>query len=876
MRTEEPKKIFLKDYQPPAFLIDRVELCFSLHPSETIVTSVLAVRRNPEAPKNNKLILDGEGLELLELQLNNVALSTNLYELSETCLEIEAPEDEFSLRIKTRISPEDNKRLEGLYRSGGLYCTQCEAEGFRRITYYLDRPDVLSVFTTRIEADKGEAPILLSNGNEIDKGSLDNGKHFAVWHDPHPKPAYLFALAAGRLNVVEDVFTTSSGRDVRLRIFVDPGNETQVGYAMDALKRSMAWDEENFGREYDLDDFMIVAVRSFNMGAMENKGLNIFNSSLLLATPETATDDDYARIESIIAHEYFHNWTGNRITCRDWFQLCLKEGLTVFRDQLFSADMQGAPVQRIIDVLRLRTRQFPEDDGPLAHPPRPDSFIEIDNFYTSTVYEKGAEICRMLHTVLGADAFRSGMDCYFDRHDGQAVTVEDFVAALSDGSGIDVTRFMEWYRRAGRPIVEAKSDYDNTTKLFRLIFSQVSPNGTLTSDPLPIPMRFGLLGSNGADLCPQLPSEVRQDAFGLLTLLTDAQTEIAFPLEEKPAALSLLRNFSAPVTLKQAPSESEDLFLFSFDSDPFNKWQAGQRALSRHMMSENNDVEEVKAAIERTLNAQDLEPAMKNQALALPSVSDLAQSQLAKSPKEAVNYLGLWQAREKLRRELALGLAASWQEEYAKLAKQVTDSVDAQSAGIRAMANRCLGYLSVGLDSASDVVGAAYDDAATMAERLCALTLAVHNGHDCADRLLSDFYQRFERNPIVLDKWFQVQATSPRANALETVQSLMKHAAYDKTNPNRMRSVVMAYAMGNLARFHADAPMSYDLIATEVLDLDKHNPQIAARVLSCLEAWPQLPETNQIAAKKALQRVADQDGLSSNVFEIAKKCLAHS
>jgi aminopeptidase N len=582
MRPEDPRPVLLKDYAPPPYLIGEVRLEIELDPAATRVRARLKMRRNPKAARA-PLVLDGQKLTLHEVSIDGETLSGNAYQTDGEHLTIpDAPDGEFMLETVTTCGPEANTQLIGLYRSNGIYCTQCEAEGFRRITYYLDRPDVMAVFTTRIVADEKVAPVLLSNGNLTASGKLGGRRHFAEWHDPFPKPAYLFALVAGDLAHVEDKFVTMSGREVTLRIFVEPGNEDRCAYAMDALKRAMRWDEVTFGREYDLDIFMIVAVSAFNMGAMENKGLNVFNDKYVLARPDTATDADYASIEAIIAHEYFHNWTGNRITCRDWFQLCLKEGLTVFRDQEFSSDMRSRPVKRIADVRLLRSHQFPEDQGPLAHPVRPDSYIEINNFYTATVYEKGAELVRMIHTLAGAKRFRKGMDLYFKRHDGEAATVENFLDALADGAKLDLSQFRRWYAQAGTPEVLASGRYDAARKTYTLKVSQVcaATPGQPLKEPYHIPLAVGLVGADGKDMALSLDAEEKASGTTRILNLTERTQTFRFSnVGEKPVP-SLLRGFTAPVTLSTNLKARDWVFLMTHDSDPFNRWEAAQRYAS--------------------------------------------------------------------------------------------------------------------------------------------------------------------------------------------------------------------------------------------------------------------------------------------------------
>jgi aminopeptidase N len=878
MRTEEPKTIFLKDYRPPSHLIDRVRLEVTLHPEATRVKAALDIRANPAAGPAGDLVLDGDELKLLSVALGGKPLAAGAYEASESRLLIKRPPPRFTLETETEIAPIKNTKLSGLYLADGLYCTQCEPEGFRRITYTLDRPDVLSVFEARIIADRS-VPVLLANGNETARGTLSDDRHFVDWHDPHPKPAYLFAIAAGNLAVLEDKFRTKSGRNVRLRIFVDPGNEDRVAFAMESLKASMKWDEVAFGLEYDLGDFMIVAVRSFNMGAMENKGLNIFNSSLLLASAETATDSDYARIEGVIGHEYFHNWTGNRVTCRDWFQLSLKEGLTVFRDQQFSADMRDAAVKRIEDVRGLRARQFLEDDGPLVHPPRPASFIEIDNFYTATVYEKGAEICRMLRTLLGERGFRKGMDLYIAKNDGTAARVEDFLSSMAQASGRDLSQFALWYSQAGRPVVKAETRYDEKARVFELKLAQATraTPGEPTKKPFHIPIAVGLLDAAGRDIALRLEGEPPSAAAPTRVIeLTANEATFRFIDCPLPEARSLLRGFSAPVTLELAASPEEDRFLLAHDSDAFNRWEAGQRSATRLLLEgaaawragrkPAPDAQFIEA-VGRTLASQSIEPAFKALALALPSVTELGQ--VAPAP---VDFEALHEARQALKTAIGGTLAEPLARTYAMLVRQASAETDAAAAGRRALCATVLDYLCAGPSSPA-LAKRHYDQARTMTDRMAALMILANR--DGPERLsaLADFYERFSDDPIVIDKWFRVQALSCRKETLGEVQRLMRHEAFDLKNPNRVRALLGAYAMGNPYRFNTDGEKAFAVLKEEVLKIDRLNPSLAARLLSALEGWRRLSAPLQSAARATLAAVKAEKVLSRNTYEIASKCL---
>jgi aminopeptidase N len=877
MRTEEPKTIHLKDYRPSSHLIERVELEIALDAKATTIKARLEIRANP-AGGGGDLALDGDELKLISVALDGTPLKAPDYEASEHRLLIKRPPERFTLETETEISPANNTKLSGLYFADGLYCTQCEPEGFRRITYYLDRPDVLSVFNVRIIADKS-VPILLSNGNETARGELAGACHYVDWQDPFKKPAYLFALAGGALAVREDKFHTRSGRNVRLRIFCDAGNETRVGYAMECLKAAMKWDEEAFGLEYDLDDFMIVAVRSFNMGAMENKGLNMFNSALLLASSETATDGDYARIESVIGHEYFHNWTGNRVTCRDWFQLSLKEGLTVYRDQEFSAAMREAGVKRIEDVKALRARQFLEDDGPLVHPPRPSSFMEIDNFYTATVYEKGAEICRMLRTLLGEAGFRKGMDLYIARHDGTAATVEDFLGAMAQASGRDLTQFALWYGQAGRPTVTAQTHYDEKTRVFELQLSQetTATPGEPVKQPFHIPIAIGLLDAAGNDIALRLEGEAKAAAAPTRVVeLKTTQASFRFVDCPRPEARSFLRGFSAPVTLELETSPEEDRFLLAHDSDAFNRFEAGQRSATRLLLAGAKDWREGASptidpefisAIARTLEAQSLRPAFKALAISLPSVTELGQA--APAP---VDFEALHEARQALKSEIGRALAPQMSRNYDALAHETGAETDAEVAGRRALLAALLDYLCAG---ERDVARASkhYERARTMTDRMAALTVLANSSGAERETALADFYARFEHDPIVIDKWFRIQALACRKETLEDVRNLMKHPGFDIKNPNRVRSLIGAYALANPYRFNTDGEAAFALLRDEVLKIDPLNPTLAARLLSALEGWRRLKEPQQRAARRALASVKAHEGLSRNTYEIAARCL---
>jgi len=862
MRTETPQAIRLADYRPFPFDIEETELVFKLDPSATRVLATLKIRRTGKA--SEPLVLNGERLKLVSAAIDGRALSASDYRLDAEFLTLADVPDAFVLTTEVKIDPAANKALMGLYMSGGRFCTQCEAEGFRTITYFPDRPDVLSRYTVRIEADEAFS-YLLSNGNLWEGGELDDGRHYAVWNDPFPKPAYLFALVAGELDVLEDSFVTMSGRTIALRVYVDPGQAPRGAYAMDSLKRSMKWDEDAFGREYDLDLFMIVAVRDFNFGAMENKGLNIFNSSLLLADPETATDADYERIEAVVAHEYFHNWTGNRITCRDWFQLCLKEGFTVFRDQSFSADQRGAAVQRIKDVKALRARQFAEDAGPLAHPVRPSSYMKIDNFYTATIYEKGAEIIRMLKTLLGAEAFRKGSDLYFERHDGQATTVEAFIACFADASGRDLTDFFAWYEQAGTPTVSLVSQYHEDSKALEITLTQfTAPTpGQPTKTPLPIPVTIGLLDSDGA---PLRDSEV--------VVLDGATRTVRWEGVASPPVISALRGFSAPVNLTIDARPVDRYVLFAADPDLFNRWEAGQ-TLARDLIlaraggaADEVGEERYADALGRALLDQASEPAFKALLLALPSEPDLS---LAMEPADPA---AIHTARNALRNRIAVHLGDLLRRLHGDLQTAGEFSADAQAAGKRALRNGCADLLAADphAQNVERIVGH-FEAAANMTDAMGALSALVQIGGEARDRALAAFHAKWKDEPLVLDKWFAVQARDPSPDVLDRIVALTKHADFDATNPNRFRALVSTFANFNPSRFHDPSGAGYRFLAEKILAVDAYNPMTAARLVEALGSWRRYPDALGAQMREALKGVAAHAGLSKNVLELATKAL---
>jgi aminopeptidase N len=877
MKTETAP-VRLADYRPPDFAIDKVDLDFRLDPHKTRVVAKLTMRRT--AP-GAALELVGDELKLVSLALDGSEPPSEMFEATPQKLTVHGvPDKPFVLTIKTELDPDANTKLMGLYRSGGTWCTQCEAEGFRRITYFLDRPDVLAVYTTRIEAPKDLAPVLLGNGNPVSGGAIrGTDRHFAVWHDPFPKPAYLFALVAGDLGVLRDSFTTASGRKVALAIYCEHGKEERCAWAMDSLKRSMRWDETAFGREYDLDVFNIVAVSDFNMGAMENKGLNVFNDKYVLADPDTATDQDYGHVEGVIAHEYFHNWTGNRITCRDWFQLCLKEGLTVFRDQEFTSDMRSRPVKRIADVRTLQARQFPEDAGPLAHPVRPETYHEINNFYTPTVYEKGSEVVRMLKTVLGAQGFRAGMDLYFDRHDGQAVTIEDFLACFADANRADLAQFKLWYSQAGTPEVIARGSYDERQKTFSLTLTQSCPPtpGQPAKLPMHIPVRFGLVGANGDDLAFDKVTGGKVDG-DVIQLTEPSQTIVFHGIPTRPVP-SLLRGFSAPVRLNIDLPESDLLFLLRTDADPFNRWQAAQTLSMRSLIAGTADARsgdyvdfdvELIDALAGAAENESLEAAFRAQVIALPSEADIAREIGRDVDPDAIAS-----ARNQIRARIADRVGGRLARLVDRLADSAPFSPDAASAGRRALANAALDLMVAdGNQEAVARVVARFDTADNMTDRSAAL--AILAGSALPERIaaLDAFHDRYRGDPLVLDKWLMFEAIVPSPETLDRVRALLSHPSFSASNPNRIRALVGTFAGANQTQFNRADGAGFDFLADFVIGLDKRNPQTAARLLVSFRSWRALEPHRRALAEKALQRVASVSDLSPDVRDIVTRTLA--
>jgi len=876
---QTPKTTFLKDYTAPAYRIPTVDLRFELGEDAAIVTSQMHLVRTAAAPVDAPLRLDGRSLELLALDLDGAPLTPECYQIAGDQLILPTPPAEFDLRVVTRIRPQDNAALEGLYQSSGNFCTQCEAQGFRRITWFLDRPDVMSVFTTTLVADQTRYPVLLSNGNPVAAGVFDDGRHWASWHDPFPKPCYLFALVAGRLQALEDQFTTRSGRQVTLRIYVEPTHIDQCGHAMASLKQAMIWDEHTFGLEYDLDLYQIVAVSDFNMGAMENKGLNVFNTKYVLAKPDTATDADYQGIRSVIGHEYFHNWTGNRVTCRDWFQLSLKEGLTVYRDQEFSSDLGSRGVKRIDDVRLLRSSQFPQDAGPMAHPVRPESYIEINNFYTVTVYNKGAEVIRMLQILLGRDGFRRGMDLYFQRHDGQAVTCDDFVAAMADANGADLNQFKRWYHQAGTPELTVSEAYDATRQIYTLSVRQSCPPtpGQPRKEPFHIPLAVSLLDATGQELPLQLAEE--QEPVGTNRVLELREPEQVFHFVKVPTrpVPSLLRGFSAPVKLNSAESDADLQFRLAHDRDDFNRWDAGQTLVTRVMLALVQErqppqswvlPEACSVALGRVL-VSDADPALVAQLWMLPSETWLAE-QMA-----VVDVDGIHAVRRFVQRTLAERLRQPLRSTYGLWRDQERTYRNATVAmGRRTLKNVCLDYL-MRLDDAEAraLCLQQFYAADNMTDQLGALAPLVNSAAPERAEALAAFYERWHHEALVVDKWLSLQATSHRPDTLAVVRELMNHPAFTLRNPNKVRALIGAFVQANPVHFHAVDGSGYTFLAERILELDLFNAQIAARLMAAFSPWRHYDVLRQQGMRDQLERILAAPGLSADVYEVAVKSL---
>lgn len=879
MSENKPQTIYLKDYQEPRYLIETVDLNFILEAEYTRVVSRLTITHNPDnKAKHAPLELSGEDISLISIALNGVALTKNQYTLNNEVLVIsDVPQNTtFTLAIENTINPQANSALEGLFVSNDMLCTQCEAQGFRKITYFLDRPDVMARFTTTLIADKTLYPVLLSNGNKLAHGELIDNRHWVTWEDPFKKPCYLFALVAGQLECIEDHYTTMSGRDITLQIFVEAHDLDKCTHAMQSLKNAMRWDEQTYGREYDLDLYMIVAVGHFNMGAMENKGLNVFNTKFVLARPDTATDMDYEHIEGVIAHEYFHNWSGNRITCRDWFQLSLKEGFTVFRDQEFTADQTSRAVKRIDDVNALRTRQFAEDAGPLAHPIRPEAYIEINNFYTLTIYEKGAEVVRMLRTLLGTESFHKGADLYFQRHDGQAVTCEHFVQAMEDASDKDLSQFRHWYAQAGTPTIQVEQNYDSEQQTLTLTLSQTIP-GLANTAILHIPVKVALFAEDGAQMDISL-SGAEATANELTLELVESSQRFVFENIASRPTLSILRGFSAPVKLEMPRPLAELAFLLEHDNDSFNRWEAGQQLIASVIF-------ELMSAIKQgqSLTIPDILINCFNKILEQPWTDLSYLACLLTLPAE--NYLAeqipvvdvetIHQARQFVKRSLAEQLTEQFTSLYITNHQGESGNLNAEAIGKRRIKNLCLDYLSqLESDSSYQLANAQFTQAKTMTDQIAALGAIANTENPSKAECLDQFYQQWQKEALVIDKWFSLQASSTQPGTFEIVESLLQHAAFDLKNPNRVRALIGAFSQANPIHYHAKNGQGYQFLANQVIALNGLNPQVASRMVGALTQWRRFDEHRQGLMKQQLERIINTENISRDVFEIASKGLA--
>ena len=876
------KTIYLADYRPPAYKIEQTELTLELGDSDTLVKSRLTIKADYDRSGGVRpLVLDGRDLELKAIRINGEPLASEHYRLDDEHLTIKVPPADMVLEIENLIHPDRNTALEGLYKSGEKLTTQCEAQGFRRITWFIDRPDNLSRFEVTIIGDPEKYPVMLANGNMIDSGTLDDGRNLVKWGDPFPKPSYLFALVAGKLSTVEDFYTTGSGRKIALQFFVEEHNLDRCDHALESLKKAMAWDEETYGLEYDLDQYMVVAVDDFNMGAMENKGLNVFNSKYVLASPATATDTDYENIEAVIGHEYFHNWTGNRVTCRDWFQLSLKEGLTVFRDQEFSADMTSRPVKRISDVAVLRGHQFQEDSGPMAHAVRTDSYIEINNFYTITVYEKGSELVRMVHTLLGQDDFRKGLRLYLERHDGEAATVEDFINAMAEAGNRDLGQFMLWYSQAGTPVVKVESKHDPASKTYTMTFRQSCPAtpGQSEKKPFHIPLEMGLLAPDGKEL----PLDIEGEESGILSRLLELHKEeesFTFTgIAEQPVP-SLLRGFSAPVKLEYGYSDSDLGLLVSHDSDPFCRWEAAQNLAVRKIKGLVDDylhgkvmaIDPLFLEIYREVMADrdQLDPPFLAQLLTLPSEGYLAEF------FEVIDFEAIHAAREFLRKTLADALRNGLKECFAENRNNEPYQYDPVLAGKRSLKNICLAYLVLtGDENSADACFEMFQRADNMSDELSGLRILVHNGSEKAEAALAAFAEKWRGDPLVMDKWLAVQATVPETDTLDRVKELLDHPAFVFKNPNRVRALLGSYAMGNPVSFNRGDGAGYKFMAGKIVELDRLNPQTAARLAGCFGRWRRFNESRQTLVKTQLEKIIGDKKISRDLYEVVSKTLGN-
>jgi len=872
-----PQTVYLKDYRVPDFLIDNTDLVFDLREEHCRVTSSLRIRRNPDsATQLAPLVLDGGcALDLQWVAIDGRRLGAEGYARSENSLTIAQLPDSCVVTTEVLIKPHLNTSMMGLYRSRTLYCTQCEAEGFRDITFYLDRPDVMSEFTAKLIADRQRYPVLLSNGNAIDQGTMEDGRHFVVWHDPFKKPAYLFALVAGDLSSVEDSFITLSGREIKLQIFVEEKDLNKCDHAMLSLKNAMRWDEQAYGREYDLDLFMIVAVDDFNMGAMENKGLNIFNTSAVLANPDTTTDAAFQRVEGIVGHEYFHNWSGNRVTCRDWFQLSLKEGFTVYRDAQFSADMNSAVVKRIEDVVYLRTHQFAEDAGPMSHPVQPDSYMEINNFYTLTVYEKGAEVVAMIHNLLGDETFRQGSDLYFSRHDGQAVTIEEFVGAMEAVSGMDLQQFRLWYKQSGTPVVEVQSNYDAQAKTYQLQFKQSCPDtpGQTHKKPFLIPIKLGLVAADGQDLA----LNSHGDRSLVISLTEQTQTVVFENIQQAPVP-SLLRGFSAPVRLNYPYSSAQLAHLMANDSDGFNRWDAGQTlsfSVMQRLIKEAFDQRELEISsqlievFDGLLSDHSLDPAMLNLMLQLPSEAQLHER------ADIIHVQAIHRARQFARRCIAQALQSKLLETYKRLTEQRDYAPVADQIGRRALRNSVLGYLMLLEEIGPELAWQQFNSATNMTDKAAALNALVNcaAAQDYAQQALQAFEQQYAGETLAMNLWLQIQATNSQPNGLDRIKALMEHSAFSINNPNKVRSLIGAFCGSNPINFHNPEGSGYQFLQQQIIQLNALNPQVAARLVTALTKWKKFPEPNRQLMRDALQLIASEQNLVKDLREIVSKSL---
>lgn len=865
--SSAPTTKYRKDYQPSNFLISETHLTFVLNEQETLVQSRLLLRRNPKADTKAKTIqFDGEDLSLQSIVWNGEALNEKDYTVTDEGLELHKVADEFELLTTCKILPHKNSGLEGLYKSGDKFCTQCEAEGFRKITYYLDRPDVLSRFYVRIEADKSQYPLLLSNGNQVASGDLQDNRHFVEWEDPFLKPCYLFALVAGDLDLLEDQFITKSGRSVKLQLYVDKGKLGQSEFAMQSLINAMKWDEQRFNLEYDLDLYMIVAVSDFNMGAMENKGLNIFNTKYVLANPQTATDQDFEGIESVIGHEYFHNWTGNRVTCRDWFQLSLKEGLTVFRDQVFTEDMRSKAVKRIDDVKVIRSHQFAEDAGPMAHPIRPDEYIEMNNFYTVTVYNKGAEIIRMIHTLLGEERFQQGMALYFKRHDGQAVTCDDFVDAMADASGIDLIQFKHWYSQAGTPQVSINYQYHKDDERLTLSIKQSNQHSSAKQAYL-IPLKIGLVNRSGK---PQSFSLQKQGDKTTETLLHITEPSQSFELYNvvESSIPSLFRDFSAPVKFDVNYTHDDLAFLFAYDDNTFTRWDAGQQLMEQSIVSGDDALmPDIAKAFKQILADSTLDNAFKARALVIPDLKTLFESHSSKG----VDFL--IERRKALKHYLAESLEQEWLQHYESLHKPADESLTQDSIAQRSIKNLSLNYLICANHQHAEFLQQQFSHAQLMTEEISALSIAVHEQVALAQTMLDDFYKKWHQEPLVMDKWLSVQSTTDSDNVFDVIERLKQDPVFSLKNPNKVRSLYSAFAALNFAQFHRNDGKGYTLIANTVFELDSINAQIAANLSKQFSGAAKLDKQRQKQVAAALTTIKNKPDLSKDVFEVVSKTL---